>query len=589
MRLYGLNWKEDADLAQVEMKMIQRGGHEGNLAQHYLTLRKLIWPDRLTCSWTPLIYREILQNQMTILMGCASSWKTSTASEFVLLDYWCFPQITAVLVSTTTREKAEDAVWAEIKMLFQKGKKARPWLAGNILDYRQAILTEDLEKDGIRDLRKGLKVKACYVGQSYVGLGVFAGIKQQRVRFLADELQYMPATFLDCLPNMFSNPDVKVIGSGNPNHDPDTQLAISAEPKDGWAVVEHIEETTVWDTAFHQSRCVNLIGTDSDNFKSDPTKPEPFPRLIGPRYAKKIAHDYGENSPEMETQVRGRMKLSLASARVITRLICKEHHAHDKAVWSGKPLMKIHACDPAFGGGDRCVSGHIEIGEDVQGKTVVRVPMPHTIKIDLRLPKSAEIQIVEAVKRELDAEGIPAKNSFYDSFGKGTIGFSYSTIFGSECPVPVDSGGKCTKRPVRQDFFVDEQDNRGRVTRRLKRCDEHYSKFVTEMWFTVRYVIEAEQMRELPMAIVEEGCQREYGDVEGGKIEVEPKDQMRLRKNKSPDLFDWLAIAIEGARRLGFVVDRLGNEEDDGDPKWLEDLRERQKTLRKDYNLQTSF
>ncbi len=402
----------------------------------------------------------------------------------------------------------------------------------------------------------------------------------------------MPCTFLDCLPNMFVNPDVKVVGSGNPNHDPDTQLAISAEPKDGWHVVEELEETTVWDTAFHESRCINLIGTDSDNFKAylkDPSKPEPFPGLIGPKFAKKIAHDYGEQSPQMETQVRGRMKLSLAKARVITRLICREHNAHRKAVWSGKPLMKIHACDPAYGGGDRCISGFIEVGEDVQGKVVVRVPMPHNIKIDLRLQKDAETQIAETIKRELDAEGIPAKQSFYDSFGKGTVGFAMSRIFGSECPQPIDSGGKCTKRPVRQDFFIDEVDNRGKTVRRLKRCDEHYSKFVTEMWFTVRYVIEAGQMCELPMLIVEEGCQRETRDVEGGKIEVEPKEDMRLRKNKSPDLFDWLALAIEGARRHGFIVDRLGNEEDEANPQWLEDLRDRAKALRKDWNLQTSY
>jgi hypothetical protein len=64
---------------------------------------------------------------------------------------------------------------------------------------------------------------------------------------------------------------------------------------------------------------------------------------------------------------------------------------------------------------------------------------------------------------------------------------------------------------------------------------------------------------------------------------------MRLRKNKSPDLFDWLAIAIEGARRHGFIIDRLGNEEDEAEPTWLEDLRKRQKALRKDYNLQTSY
>jgi hypothetical protein len=95
-------------------------------------------------------------------------------------------------------------------------------------------------------------------------------------------------------------------------------------------------------------------------------------------------------------------------------------------------------------------------------------------------------------------------------------------------------------------------------TERLKRCDEHYSKFVTEMWFSVRYTIEANQLRELPEDVMNEGCWREYYDVAGGKIEVEPKDEMREKKGKSPDLFDWLAVLVEMARRRGFLIQRLG-------------------------------
>lgn len=596
MLRYGLDWKDGTDLARIEMYIIKRGGRfqfkgetygEG-LLYHYLQLRQLLWPKRLTNSWTNLIYKEILANQMTILMGCASSWKTSTAAEYVLCDYWCFPDNTAVLVSTTTREKLEDAVFGEIKMLFNSARARRPWLAGNVIDHKQAIVTDDIEYDGVRDLRKGLKGKACYTGQKYVGLGTFAGIKQERVRFLGDELQFMPPTFLDCLPNMFSNPDVKVIGSGNPNHDPDSQLAIAAEPVTGWASVDNIEKTTVWDTKFYQSRCVNLIGTDSDNFKAPRDQPEPFPRLIGPRFAEKIAYDYGENSPQYETQVRGRMKLSLAESRVITRQLCREHQTHEKVIWSGKPIMKIHACDPAYGGRDRCISGHIEIGEDVNGIVRVKVPMPHTIKIDLRLEKSPEDQIAESIKKELEAKDIPVENSGYDSFGKGTIGYAMARIFGNVCPMPVDSGGRPTKRPVRQDFWFEEENNKGRKERRLKRCDEHYSKFVTEMWFSVRYAIEANHIRELPDEVMEEGCWRQYSIVEGNKIEVEPKDEMRLKKNKSPDLFDWLAIAIEVARRRGFIIARLGGEEVYNDFGWLYDLQKKQRDLREDWVLSSS-
>lgn len=51
---------------------------------------------------------------------------------------------------------------------------------------------------------------------------------------------------------------------------------------------------------------------------------------------------------------------------------------------------------------------------------------------------------------------------------------------------------------------------------------------------------------------------REYTMVSGARIEVEPKRDMRERLGRSPDLMDWLAIAVEGARRRGFRIERLG-------------------------------
>ncbi len=167
-----------------------------------------------------------------------------------------------------------------------------------------------------------------------------------------------------------------------------------------------------------------------------------------------------------------------------------------------------------------------------------------------------EDQIADAVKVDLEQYNIPPENCFYDSFGKGTVGFAFARKFGTNPPVPVDAGARTTARPVRFDLWVTEKDGR----RRLKRCDEHYSKFITEMWFSVRESIESRQMRELPEDVMSEGCWREYKTVAGDKIEVEPKDELKERMGKSPDLFDWLAIAVEGARQRGFKIKRLGME-----------------------------
>jgi hypothetical protein len=561
---YGQRWPRRPDDLTIEFHQIKiawrkhlAGNDQGdNLLEHYLKSRKLIWPDRYCHRWTELIYEQIIKNAVTIVMGSASSQKTAHITEWNLLDYWVYPNETAVMVTSTTRDKLEDAVWGEYKKLWKEGKKRFPWLAGQMIDFKQRIATDERGRDSedARDLRKGIFCKSLFQGHAYIGLGSFAGVKQKRMRLQCDELQFCAPTFLDCLPNLRSNTGsggFKVIGSGNPKHDPNDQLGMVAEPLEGWASKEGIEKTEVWPIRLSGGVCVNLIGTDSPNFDQPEDK---YPGLIGHAFERIIAHDYGVNSHQYETQVRGRMRIGLEHSRVITRQICRLHNAHDQAVWGGKPRTRIYAVDPAYGGGDRCVAGWGEFGESIEGSQILRLNPPKVLKIIIDPKKTPEDQIAEQVKADLDQYQIPAENCFYDSFGKGTIGYAFARVFGVNPPVPVDAGARPTKRPVRYDLFVSDPDGR----RRLKRCDEHYDRFVSELWFSVRETIESGQMRELQEDVMLEGCWREYSTVSGNRTAIETKEDLKERIGKSPDLFDHCAILCEGARQRGFKIERIG-------------------------------
>lgn len=534
------------------------------LLEHFLAARRLVWgPQRYEHRWTRLIYEEIIKNTITILMGSASSQKTSHAAEWVLLDYWCFPENTLVLVTTTTVDKLESNIFGEIKFLWAAGKERFPWLAGNVVDHKHSIFTDDLETASVRDRRRGITGRACYEGKQWVGDAVFVGIKQDRVRFIGDELAYMAGTFLRSWNPLFSNPEVKVIGSANADHNPDSPLGIAAEPKEGWPSLPEPEKTTTWDTKFMGGRCVNLVGTDSPNFDVPEGQPEPYKGLIGRKFMRRVIHDSGADSPDFYRLVKGVMKFSMAHTRVITRQLCLDRHAHDKAIWSGKKRTKIHATDPSYGGGDRCVSGYVEFGEDVDGKQIICVHPPHLIQINLKLTTaSPETQIANAVADDLKKYDIPPENAFYGAFGKGTVGFAFAQVFGAKCPIPIEEGGNPTKRPVRQDLRIWDEVKR---ELRHKRCDEHYSKKITELWFSTRYAIEAEQVRELPEDVMSEGCMREYYVVAKNKIEVEPKEDMKERLTRSPDLYDWFSFCVEGARQRGFVIASLGPADDEED------------------------
>ncbi len=568
---YGLSWPaEDTDMA-IELCMIGFGGYqtfEGTkrglgLFEHFMRARELAWPERYRHRWTDLIYHEIIQNIVTILMGSGSSQKTSHAAEYCLLDYWAHPNNTLVLISTTTVDKLDLAVYGELKMLHKSAKDRHPYLAGHRLDSKRAITTDNLEEDGFRDVRRGLIGRACYVGKQYIGLGAYAGIKQERINFLADELQFMASTFFDCLPNMFQSvgldeegrPQVKVIGSGNPKHDPFDQLSIAAEPVEGWESKREITTTSCWDTKFERGRCVNLIGTDSPNFDPPVGRLPKYPRLINQRTIDLVLKRWKKDSLQYYTQCLGKMAIGMVGNRVITKQLCDEHHAFERAIWRDNSRTRIGFLDPAWGGpnADRCMWGWLEFGPDIKNVLLMQLADMQIVPI-LAIKKDPDDQIAEFVKKECLYNDIDPANVFYDSTGRGTVGAAFARVFGSVVPVPIAFGDRPSERPVRHDLFVLEADGH----KRLKRCDEEYGKRVTELWFSVRNVIECDQFRGLTESTAREGCMREYTLVAGGKIDVETKDETRERMGESPDEFDALACGVEGARQRGFRIERLG-------------------------------
>ncbi len=571
---YGALWPSEMGALEIEMTCIQKGGQWKNkkgetcglgLFEHYMNFRQLVWPDRYRHRWTDLIIQNYLDNIVTILMGPASSQKTSGAVECVLIDWWCFPEETLVLLSTTKVEKLRMGIFGELQMLWQAGTNRFPWLAGNLINSQNAIAFDNLKEDGIRDMRKGMVGRALYSGSRYVGLGHWAGIKQKRIRFVGDELQFCDPNFLDVLPNMMASvdtddagdPNFKFVGSGNPKHDPQDPLSTAAEPPAGWKSVSDIEKTTVWKNRFHRGKTVNLIGIDSPNNDFPESVKPQFPRLISKNSTKLIETRWGKSSMQYYSQCVGKMMMNMVGNRVITMDLCVEHGAFNNVVWRTNQQTRIGMLDPSYSvNGDRCPWGWMEFGFDVEGKMLLSFGEYKVIPFLSNTSMSPEDQIAHFVQRECVRNSIEPINVGYDSTGKGTIGAAFARVFGDQVPVPIYFGGNATPRPVRHDLFVIEPNG----TKRLKRCDEEYRKFVSELWFASRNVIECGQMRNLPEEVAKEGCMREYMEAPGGRLEVEPKADTKERMGCSPDLYDMLVTGVEIARQRGFIIERLGEE-----------------------------
>ncbi len=564
---YGVQWPDNSLDLQIEMAMIRKGGRWvengityglGN-SHHYEQMRRIIWPHLDSHRWHNLCRDEILRDgaTVTVLMGPGSSGKTHEAAWIGLCKYFCFPHDTCVLVSSTDIRGLKLRVWGEMVMLWEMATKKFDFLPGNLLDSKLAITTDSIDDSefderSARDLRKGIIGIPTVQNGKFIGLGKWVGIKQKNIFLIADEASMMGITFLSAFANLNKNEHFEAVVLGNPN-DPLDPLGKAAEPKEGWTE-EYLEpsKTSVWDTRFMNGRCVNLIGLDSPNMDFEGT---PYKYLISRKKIEETLSFFSKDSVEYYSQCVGSMKIGTMEKRVIYRALCLKFGAYDQAVWSGgTPNIKLASLDSAYGG-DRCVLTTGEFGLDIDGKQILHVDPPVLVPISVKSDLIAEDQISTFCKEYCERLKIPPDNFFHDSTGRGTLGTSLARIWSAQTN-PVEFGGSPTDRPVSLDLFILDPLTK---QRRLKTCREHYSKFVTELWFSVRYAIEARQLRNMSEEVVDEGAMRKWKPVKLDKKELETKEDMKERVGRSPDLFDSLAILVEGARRRGFTISKLAN------------------------------
>jgi hypothetical protein len=562
---YGKVFPAGTDDLEIEMAKIRTLTGSARIP-HYENVRRLLWPQLDDHRWHCTCRDEILRDnaKVTVLLGPGSTGKTHEAAWPYLCEYMVFPEETCVLVSSTDLRGLRLRVWGEITMLWQQAIERFPYLPGHLIDSRIAIMTDSVAEDqfdrmAARDMRRAIIGVPCIQDKKYVGLAKFHGVKQKRMRLIADEASMMSVNFLKSFANLNNNPDFQAVVIGNPN-DPLDPLGVAAEPVDGWTNHMEPDRTAVWDTKFMNGRCVNLIGTDSPNFDGPADKPDRYKYLIGRKKIAELVSGFGKDSFEYWSQGVGCMKVGQLARRVLNRDLCREHNASGMVVWKNSELTHVFSLDAAYGG-DRCIGGHVTFGRDVDDKLILKCSPPQMVPVRVRrgeFDPGPEDQIALWIKDYCQARSIPPENVFHDSTGRGGLGTAIGRVWSSQCN-PVDFGGSPTKRLVGGSAFIYDKLTQ---ERRQVLCDEWYDRFITELWWTVRVVIEAGQMRGMPEDVIDEMCLRNWDKLKG-KYAVETKEDMKERIGRSPDLGDWMALAVEGCRRMGFVIEGLENPNDE--------------------------
>ena len=602
---YGIQWKKGTLPLQVEMLMYKKGGRfqkkDGQWVGegapfHFKEGIKLVWPELVWHKWIDLFVDNWLTHRTMAVLGPAASGKTYNAAVVNLYDYFCFPTGTTTVVCSTTREMLEQRIWGEIKGLHRRALSRYDWLPGHMIEGRQRLVTDDRDEDtddSGRDFRNGIVGVACQKGQSYVGIGNFAGVHNTRVRLAGDELSLLPRAFVDAVSNMDKCPDFHCVGLGNPKDTTDA-LGVLAEPAPdlgGWeGGIDQSPITKTWKTRRPNGIALQFVGTDSPNLDGKLGAP-----IITQEQIDRDISFYGKESLWFTMMDQGMMPKGQGVKRVLTRQTCVKGGAMNEPVWLNGARTKMAALDASYRavGGDRCVLVFGEFGNESTPPDLARSvgdglinqpPSAQTTKQIIALTETLIVPITNKVKDEPEEQiarfvmakcqdrGVPPENFFYDAGMRTSLVQSFSRIWSNQSN-SIDFGGKPTKDPVSYDIDIP--------------ADEYYSKRVTQLWFQVRMVIEAAQMRGLTEEMMMEFCAREWGMVGQNKIEVEIKSKMKAKTGRSPDLADaWVAL-LHGAIKRGFVIRRLGQsvERFQRDDAWKRDLKKKAETFRKSGSL----
>lgn len=580
---YGLSWPEGTDPVAIEFKCIEMGGSwlspaglpcGAGLFQHYKNLQILLWPEDDHHRWSDLILQTLLKERLTVIYGCRDSSKTFTVSKWALIDYWTAPNETLTLMTSTDSRGLELRVWGTIKELFKRARKRCTWLEGNVVDAKHGVFTDDIASgtDEARDMRRGILGVPCIsAAGEFLGnaLKNFAGIKQKRRRLIGDEVQFVPVDYLKVL-DALDKGDFKGAFIGNPIAGNGKALDRVSEPVPGWSSLGEVTKTRTWPNKYGGTT-INLVGIDSPNFDAD-TK-NLFPYLVNEEDARKVAgRPGGKDSLEWWSLIMGVRKMGVVSNRVLTAEMLETCGAFRDCIWSTSPTLKVYGVDAGYGG-DACVTTYLECGVEVGGASVMKFGEQKVVPVMLSSAVSPEDQIAQFVRDDCASLGVPDSNVFIEAGMRATLAVSFGRLL-SPAINAINFGGPATQRPVSNDLFVFDEKTQ---QRRPKTCYEHYSKFVSELAFAVRAVVESAQARNFPRPAADEFGRREWRFVYGDRYELETKLEYKVRNGgESPNNADSVMVAVEGARRLGFVIERMkSGESARPEIDWL-DLEQRQ-------------
>lgn len=526
---------------------------------HRRRAMELMWPERSWHAWREERMESVqqcLNGSIKELMwiGSSNSNKSADMADTALGLWWAMPEMTSIYVTSPYETATELGLWAYIQEQFAAAKERHEELPGKVRYSDNSIVLYD------RNPRSFIRLAT--VDQ----VGKLVGKKSRDFEvgllvILADELPAFTAmagrNFLKTTPNLWSVPNLLIIGAGNFASTSDA-LGVMCDPDEkdipngyeGFDPDRHFR----WRTK-RGGLCLRFDGLQSPNVKAGADK---WPFVTTLDYIKRLAAlPGGLQSPDAMRFVRSAPITSLNEFTVTNGERIRAGGCYDPFEWKAGDRTRVAFVDPGFGG-DPCVMQAIEFGWQTlesgarrQVLSLLEAPITIPIVVGKKDEEGKEIpvedQIVDGAKAECRRLGIPPEHVGYDGSLRASIGAKFASRWSPQT-IPIDSQGPATDRKV----------SGGNP----KLWKEEVDRFVSEMWFAVALVIDGFQLRNLQLSpkAAAQLCSRPW--MWAGKkkkaicTKLEYKEAMKAQgKNpESPNEADALVGAIEIARRLGFTA-----------------------------------
>ena len=541
---YGKMWPYTTRL-NIELQAY-RNNLNGNGAKHMYNAAMLLWPTQKDTwhYWSQKRFEAHVAGYNTItLAGGASCAKSYDAARIAILFWLANPTERTVLVASTSLGDLESRIWGYVKRFYLMENSIK--LPGRLYSAQQPKIL--LKKE---DSVHGMFALPLQKGTSQRTASTLIG-RHPKEGFLAiiDEGTDVTPGFIDAIPNWQQGVQtfqLIVIGNSASKFDPHGLLS---KPLKGWHTIDP-DYDTEWETK--NGVCLYFDCYQSPAIlETDPIKKEKLGKfLFTEKSIEESKIKYGENTPSFWRFVRGFWPQDDLAKTILTPIMCDKFCVTESAEWEGiKPLIRLAGLDPAFhSDGDDCVFRWATLGLTTSNKMVLDFggkQNVHYIRIDDSSKEPAEYQILKETKALCSKYNISPFNLAVDVWGSGSgLGAILNKEWSKEIYQVCSSGHA-------SNLLVSTQSD--------EKAFNVYDRRVTELWFSLRQLVQTNQIKGLDPISIEQFCTRTY-EFKSGKYKIEPKNEYKVRLGKvdshykSPDEADAVCFIVDIAReRFNFI------------------------------------